>query len=290
MYFESYQHAGRECCDGGLRENNPVQTAFNESREIWDANTPLDLILSIGSGKATKTQPRLSSTGVIPDWMKGLYETFMEAMNGETIWKDFLRNTASADKDVVIRARRLNVDLGHGPEPPLDAVERIDELQNLAHDYTFPVSYRSVVEPRPRNDLQEISLILKGSLFVFEITRRSKAEYGAITTLEGNICCRLQPGHDSLRLLLGHTLGFRIQAHQGGEIKPLTSASRTTTRPFSYPVFVQHETAAYSIPVTIEVCLHVESGEDYYVPISGFPCTIEVSSSNSSSSITAITR
>src|ERR1700733_10265061 len=83
MYFEPTSHEGNECRDGGLKENNPVQIAVNESKTIWGNKTNFDLVLSVGAGQAQDPQKRPSSNFILPSCLTDLFNILISTMNGE---------------------------------------------------------------------------------------------------------------------------------------------------------------------------------------------------------------
>ena len=108
IYFESYRSpaAGVECRDGGLTQNNPVQIAVDESKDIWGENVPFDVILSIGSGEAKKAPTTPSLGHMLPKWINELLQTQLATMNGQLAWKEFSARRRQAYSDPVKASQR----------------------------------------------------------------------------------------------------------------------------------------------------------------------------------------
>ncbi|KAF9762619.1 hypothetical protein IL306_003360, partial [Fusarium sp. DS 682] len=228
MYFEHISHAGHECRDGGLKENNPIQVALNESRKIWeDAN--YDVILSVGSGHARYPAAEPVSTAIIPKWLAHLFSTLVSTMNGEDAWDRFLR---SQDKRIRDRASRLNLRFDGSTEHALDDTNAIASMEAAAKKTTFyervSVSPFSATSGIVEGDaLQCMADKLRASLYFFELASITK--HGAVTVIHGWICCRLMPDEQGFKELLAYTSKFIVrgkvyEVKQVPEDKPLRLA------------------------------------------------------------------
>jgi hypothetical protein len=273
MYFDACNPpgVGAQCLDGGLQANNPIQLALKESRKLWGEETPLDIILSIGTGKAKEAQSGPSILWVIPRWVRNLFQNFLETMNGEKIWQDFWKNAPSIIKD---RARRLNPELNGDKEPGLDDVEQISPLANLAREYEFLSSekyekdtIRRMVANPTSDSIQEIALCLRASLFYLNLEQIRYSNQDRVTIFIGTIHCRLDANSDSFQQLVAKTMGFKV----GNCFKP--TENMDTREPFRVAVNIQMDSMALDEIVDIEVKFE----EGILVPIAGFPCKMAVS-------------
>jgi len=270
MYFDSYRSAdaGEECRDGGLRENNPVQIAVDESKVVWGEKVPFDLILSVGSGLAEKPQQAPWSGGIVPDWIYEMLQTLLATMNGEEAWKRFIR---SAEHGVRARSHRLNVRFKGGQEPALDDTQQIDKMQREAEDYSFPASQLQfaslpLIEPPVVDGLQGIALRLRASLYFFHLKSISFSENRAAAIIKGSICCRLGPESDALRVLLEGTVSFRVK----GRVVDIPQNAHQN--PLRLEACFQQELSHDTEPLRIDA--KFTSGN--FVTISGFPSTLKV--------------
>jgi hypothetical protein len=268
---------GRSCYDGGLQENNPIHIAVSEGKRVWGSSVPFDLVLSIGSGEASTSPDIPSVWRLVPAWVATLYDTFMTRMNGQERWKDYLQVT---EKSVISRSRRLNVKFADKIEPELDAIEKIDNMQEEARHYKFPAplayySNEPLIKPYPNDVLREVALRLRASLFFFELQSMSYSKDNHVTAIRGVIYCRLRTGTKALDLLLAKTKGFQIMGERGS-YKQLESSDHQ--KPFKFEVELQQPSQKDSDPLRLEVkFLETEKERlEYTVAISGFPCTLSV--------------
>ncbi|KAF3187834.1 hypothetical protein TWF225_004058 [Orbilia oligospora] len=130
LYFEPMVISGMEFRDGGLTANNPVQLALGEVEFLWSKTRP-DLVLSIGSGKAST--PQLEPVGLrnMDERLTELMILWLRTMNGEQYWDElcaFNRN----DPDTLARCNRLSVSWDFGHETAFDEVDRIVPMEHFA--------------------------------------------------------------------------------------------------------------------------------------------------------------
>ena len=235
-YFEPYHHGAtnRTYIDGALRRNNPCQTLIEEGKAIWDPKTPVDIILSLGTGletdkegrKQTKDKRRRIIKKIVPN---GLQEKVAVGINmiQSTLdcnqqWEDFVSQRSPETKNV---CHRLNIGLQARP-PNLDDVDSIQRLSNEAANYLAPAG-ESFWEPGRYMDtdysfaqahLHVIARRLLAGLFYFEQNLRQ--DDGIV---HGYLFCRLSPDSaDSLKQLVHAGLSFRVQHHDKARGKPST--------------------------------------------------------------------
>lgn len=273
MYFTSYSAplVGAECRDGGLQNVNPVQLAANESRRIWGKTTEIDLLLSIGTG-CSDIKPNPPSTWkLIPDWVQPLFANFMENLNGESIYHEFL---SSADESLRSRTRRLNIKYLDPREPALDEVQMLDSIQSEAALYDFGVKPNGLTGASQilgDNKITDVALRLQACLFFYQPSSVSE-NLNEVYTVNGAIYCRLHAGTNALKTLLARIGGFHFN---GQELKIPSSAHdavRDENKPFKLSHSFTHSAAEEAEQVHIEAIF----SKEICAPISGFPCTVLV--------------
>ncbi|KAK0731946.1 acyl transferase/acyl hydrolase/lysophospholipase, partial [Lasiosphaeris hirsuta] len=224
MYFEHVSHAGRECRDGGLKENNPTQVALNEARKIPNCSTrPLDLILSIGSGFADKPAEAPNHLGLstlIPEWLYNLFATLISTMNGEEAWQKFHDNHKGHIQE---RSSRLNVKIAGPEEPSFDDRSQIPKMEDEARRYNFAGTVPNtptspILGPAPACMIQCAADRLRASLFFFELDKVT--QHDRVSHVEGHIFCRLRPGEKGFRELLDRVRHFVVHGKKEPVVVP----------------------------------------------------------------------
>ncbi|KAG5758333.1 hypothetical protein H9Q72_013528 [Fusarium xylarioides] len=262
MYFEHVSHAGHECRDGGLKENNPIQVALNESRKIWEEPT-YDVFLSLGSGQARYPATEPVSTAIIPKWLAHLFSTLVSTMNGEDAWDKF---RCSQDGRIIERASRFNLRFDGSTEPALDDVNAITSMEAAAKKATFyerpsrsPFSATSGIIQE--DALHHMADRLRASLYFFDLGSITK--HGTVTVIHGWICCRLMPNDQGFKELLSRTLRFLVR----GKVYEFKRVP--IDQPLRLAVEFQHQ-HLYE-PIRIDV----NFGATHSTTISGFPMTLK---------------
>lgn len=263
MYFEHVSHAGYECRDGGLKENNPIQMALNESRKIWEDPT-FDVILSVGSGQAKFPQTEPSSFHSIPKWLRRLFSILVSTMNGEDAWTRF---RDSQDMRIQERSARLNIKLEGTTEPEIDDTKAIPSMETAAKEYYFHEK-PSTSPFSPTFGTVQVDAIqcladrLRASLYFFELT--SITRHGTVAVIHGWIGCRLLPSDKGFTELLGRTSHFMVRGNM------YAAPKLPTDMPMRVEVKFQHQNP--DEPIRIDA----NYGLTHYVTISGFPMTLNV--------------
>lgn len=270
MYFEPFTYDGTQCRDGGLKANNPLQIAVNESKAIWGEGVPYDLILSVGSGSAPNPPKEPSSSIIIPSWLTSLFATLMTTMNGQQAWRQFSKN---ADPRLLNRTARLNVEFQTPHEPPLDDTSSIDWMESHASRYRFP---RQLLDDphdafRPTHSgKSETSVIdnladrLRASLYFVELG--SVTEKKDVFIIKGWICCRIGPERKAFQNLLNATTSFKQASGS------LTLERVWRHKPLKLEITIQQPASHHLDPIRLDVSFGQE-----FVTISGFPATLDVS-------------
>jgi hypothetical protein len=136
MFFKPYANgqAGVICRDGGLKQNNRVETAYSEAKAIWGNDSTFDMILSVGTGQARLAPVRPASAGITKGWLVSLFDHFMTTFNKEVAWSSFYKLVPELVK---AQARRLNLRFDTIHEPALDNVNIIAALKVKAKEFSF---------------------------------------------------------------------------------------------------------------------------------------------------------
>jgi hypothetical protein len=269
MFFEPFSPGiGEICRDGGLCANNPVQIAVNENAYINNENKALDLVLSIGSGQANKPQSTPVNHNCLPDWLSSLFKTFLETMNGERAWRTFLDNSSG---DTRARARRLNPFFERNDEIPFDEINKVKDLSELGRSAKFQSHSKRGTRPllrQPISDsLWEVALSLRASLFFFQVQDIRWNEDHRLTAFIGAIYCRLDANTGPFRQLLSKTSGFKVMD------KMKTLEALNGEEPFKLDITIHTDSTKLNELIYVEVSFQ----SDGLAPISGFPCSMNVS-------------
>ncbi|EPS43509.1 hypothetical protein H072_2495 [Dactylellina haptotyla CBS 200.50] len=265
-YFDPVSHEGSTCQDGGLNVNNPVQLAYQESQVIWGDNTRHDLILSLGSGKASHPQPEPTSTWLVPAPLLDLWKSFLSTMSGEDGWNTFFESQTS---NVKARCKRLNVKLPGEYEPAMDAVGEIENMEAIARNYNEPYTkslltpYEPILGNCTENKLEIIADIMRAGQYFFQLeSLKYPSSDNKNFVIGGRLRCLLGLTEiKNLKKLLARTSHFRI--NQAFDLKIPTSVDTLTG--FNLPINFEHEDP--KSPVRIDVSF----GGTYQTAISGFP-------------------
>jgi len=249
MFFEPTSHEGNECRDGGLKENNPVQIAVNESKTIWGDKTNFDLVLSVGAGQAQDPQKRPSSNLILPLWLTDLFNILISTMNGEEAWR---RYKECQDTRIADRSSRLNVRFQDHYEPSLDDIGSIPMMESVAEKFKF-------LERASRSSFCP----LRASMYFFQLASINQHE--DVSVIRGWICCRLGPGESGFNALLNRTAGFDIKGKFHKALRPAKGAS------MRFEITFQQQFLDDAIRIDVNF------GSSHSVAISGFPMTLRVS-------------
>lgn len=281
MYFEPQTCDGAICRDGGLRENNPIQLALNEARDIWGSNTTFDAILSLGSGYADKPQPEPWTLG--EHWLQELFKTLFATMNGNAAWEKF---KDSASKDLLERVNRLNIRFPDTTEPDLDDVKRIKWMEELAstyelHEQASLGDFAPVSGNISSSTVEVLTARFKAALYFFDL--KSITQQEGVAVIKGWICCRILPNEASFEQLVKNTRHFNVKG------KEFSIPCFRQGEYFRLEVLFQHQISQDTEPIRIDVKFNrrpyasrhqssedITYGHDFLASISGFPITLKV--------------
>ena len=270
LYFQPESHSGYECRDGGLKHNNPVELGVNECKQIWHPDVGFDVILSIGSGRAQKPQPKPASWKLIPDWLADLFNTLMSTMDGEEAWERFLQNQ---EPRTTSKASRLNVEFASTEAPALDDTSQVDSMEDLARTFEFreprvgaDESFTPILGRCESTLLDQLADRLRASMYFFQLESIRKLE--DIYSVTGWIGCQIEPVDRAYSTLLQHTKSFQVKE-----------------KPYYLPIN-WHTMAGPGLRIPIEfnqqnvdaaIRIDVSFGAAHSVSISGFPLPLRVS-------------
>ncbi|TGJ70891.1 hypothetical protein EYR41_002905 [Orbilia oligospora] len=273
LYFEPMVIGGMEFRDGGLTANNPVQLALEEATFLWGETRP-DLVLSIGSGKASTPQPEPVGLGNMDEKLAELMIPWLRTMNGEQHWDEFCAFNRN-DPDTLARCNRLSVSWYVGHEPAFDEVDWIEPMEYFAQTYDEEyIKSDSLYEPVSgdcRSGIIKVQAdILRASQYFFQVTRIFKGEDKKFF-IHGRLKCRLELSDgDPFYSLLKFTNYFTINGLKVVDVDESIDAIRRNQF-FDMPVRFEH--SSVSGPIRIDVNF---KGDPYLVAISGFPMDIQV--------------
>jgi hypothetical protein len=269
MYFEPFNNgtAGVTCRDGGLRQNNPLEVAFNEAKAIWGDDVTFDNILSVGTGCAAYPPNRPSSNFIIPNWLTSLFNSFMTTFNGQLAWESFYK---MVEAPVKLRSKRLNLHFQSPREPALDDVGEVYSMKNEASSYSFrrDDSLPTVVHPPPKDAIIDVATQLRATLFYFHPSSIEFNSNRSVAVVNGAMYCRVETDSVAFRELHALTKGFSIP----GNLVPLPKYERCKSKKFLVPVTFQHDVRGGGA----QVDLRVKFADGYCAPISGFPVAFQV--------------
>lgn len=163
--------------DGALTHNNPINIAAWESRRLWPEKGHPDFTVSLGTGrpKGIKTYLLGPHSPVKEKFYSRLVTTFMNHLDPEKIWLDFI---TSVPKEFKSRYIRINVPLD-GKYFRLDNLEAFRDLESQA---------KAFITTNP--ELERIVPAICASSFYFELDSMPRFiddEYHCC----GHIYCRL---------------------------------------------------------------------------------------------------
>lgn len=262
MYFEHAFFNGSDCWDGGLLENNPVQLAVNQAKTIWGDDVYFDIILSLGCGWANNHQGSPWEWGYLPEWICDIFKTFLQTMDGRLQWDAYLRNVSIKLRQ---RSHRLNVSFDKKPQPALDDVARVPEMERLAESQPFPFDHADpgIKEHFSRDAIAVYADRLFGSLYFFEMTSLTKQE--DVSIIHEWICCRHPPQGETYKTLMNRTICFFIN----GKKEQFNNRPQEGER-LKLPVSFTEQDGDRSIRIDVQFDIDVK------VAISGFPTTLSV--------------
>ena len=266
-YFKPYHHraTNRTYIDGALRRNNPCQTLIEEGYAIWDPRTPVDIILSLGTGletdmkgaKQTKEKRRRIIRKIVPNSLQEKVAVginmIQSTLDCNQQWEDFVSQRSPETKNV---CHRLNIGLQARP-PNLDDVDSMQRLRSEAENYLARDDesflergrYMDPNYPSAQAHLHAIARRLLAGLFYFEqIVRQDDG------IVHGYLFCRLSPDSaDSLKQLVNAGLSFRVQHHDKARGKPTARIDvafnpETLQSPISFKIVAENPVIQMSMP------------------------------------------
>lgn len=209
MYFEPFHLTDMVCIDGGVSQNNPLESAYLEVKKIWGEHVVFDSLLSIGTGHAKRPAKHPDSDSISDDWLKAAIENFMASMDGETAWSKFCEGL---NKDMKGKAKHLNIRFKDPIEPALDDTTAVSSMALEAEDFPFnhtpnlPTSITGLTDAH--DALQEAAAQIRASLFYFHPSSVTIDKGKTVATIKGVIYCRLDTDELAFAELHSWTLRF----------------------------------------------------------------------------------
>jgi len=188
-YFKPYRVDRRngtmkDFIDGGLKLNNPVFAAYNESKRICQAQSSdvIDIILSIGCGRNSVAEQISTSSLVrqkekVSRWhtmLKLVMYQFEVNTATEKVWTDFKAQQAIPSWQNQ-RFCRISPDLGYGP-PLLDALAEMPKLE---------ITTQKLLEKDLLGAVQYIADMLIASCFYFQRATQQWSESDELINCPG---------------------------------------------------------------------------------------------------------
>ena len=164
-YIKAFEWHGNMLLDGAFQLNCSADCAYSEAKSIWP-NKRRDILLSLGTGKATRPKP--------PS-----YHSYVHLANGvagrivdaEGAWEKFI--TTNEQKDRMFRLNPIYDGVGF----EVDDFQKLDEIETQAEEWMNDVSQNG--------QLSDICDRLIAALFFFRMILADDGVRG------GEILCRL---------------------------------------------------------------------------------------------------
>ena len=162
--------------DGGLRNNNPINIALAESKEIWPGVRP-DVVLSLGTGTEEPLSPAIPLfRNVFKDgFLLRLSRSLIHSLNGEGPWRELMNRL---DNDQKAAFFRMNIALPHGSNIRLDDAAQMTLLKDSVQN-----------QSNLRKDQEFTVISLLSSTFYFELDGMP-VFYNDLYYCSGTVRCR----------------------------------------------------------------------------------------------------
>jgi hypothetical protein len=275
--------------DGATVRNNPVRLAYDEQKRIWPRSaSPPDIIISIGTGIHVDREGRVKKSrserleGVkkmLPGGIRKKVEAGLDMVSAtldcHREWVDF---KAATQGRLQQNCHRLDVGLTSKP-PPLDSVEKMQDLWWDCRDYLSRESYSSRgLPPTPYMDsnyasahehIKVVARRLLASLFYLEHVLPEDLKGDKYKSV---IHCRLTPQSEGAISLIAQKPQFRLRqldSNRNEVINPIEFSNPTNNfdeRTLSAPV--QFNVSDGKFKKFVEV--QYRRRESKWEPIGGF--------------------
>ncbi|OTA77343.1 hypothetical protein M434DRAFT_402358 [Hypoxylon sp. CO27-5] len=302
-YFKPFRktETGNQYIDGGLRQACPVWVAHQEMNLIWSdvANSPPDIVLSVGAGCIVRNEDRLrgdrSSLGIdsssktttpsaklvgkSSSKLAEAMDNLADYQKRSRTWDQFMARRSSSNlletAEDTSRYIRISPELNIRA-PRFDDIQRLDEVEREAEE----VLQQNIAE------IKEVAHRLVASAFFFEKDGSVKQTPSGYTC-KGSIFCRFRNSSDNMKGL-GAFLKLSLKGSfepyflveddmPGSAAQQLVLTEATIRNMYQQGYFdmgpIRIDATKEHTAIKITLCLQVSpyiSGETA-LPISGFP-------------------
>ncbi|KAF3126113.1 hypothetical protein TWF703_010574 [Orbilia oligospora] len=283
VYFSRYVRSGPSqdfYIDGGVKNNNPINWALNEAKQIWPElkdSKRTDILLSLGTGKFENYTLWEPSFVFNRSWVRDIIQAFLQNLNGEVVWEEFKQDKGAEKYDAKTH-HRLNANLPI-KRCKLDDVRQLKVLQEETERYFDPMTPKSGYRY-----LHSVAHRLLAKLFFFQATSRPRHDKGKGATLlhlPGVIRCRLNNHSTEVKTLVTKIAYF----FSSNQDSLLDAVNENNKLPFNQDTVrrvrghdaifeVNHIITTSNIKSWQAVYIRFNDDKEYY-PISGFPCRMD---------------
>ncbi|KAF3171566.1 hypothetical protein TWF751_006295 [Orbilia oligospora] len=283
VYFSRYVRSGPSqdfYIDGGVKNNNPINWALNEAKQIWPElkdSKRTDILLSLGTGKFENYTLWEPSFVFNRSWVRDIIQAFLQNLNGEVVWEEFKQDKGAEKYDTKTH-HRLNANLPI-KRCKLDDVRQLKVLQEETERYFDPMTPKGGYRY-----LNSVAHRLLAKLFFFQATSRPRHDKGkgaSLLHLPGVIRCRLDNHSTEVKTLVTK-IAYFFSSNQDSLLDAVNENNKlpfnqdTVRRVRGYDAIfeVNHIITTSNIKSWQAVYIRFNDDKEYY-PISGFPCRMD---------------
>ncbi|KAK6355689.1 hypothetical protein TWF718_000082 [Orbilia javanica] len=283
VYFSRYVRSGPSqdfYIDGGVKNNNPINWAINEAKQLWpelQETQRTDILISLGTGKFENYTLWEPSFVFNRSWVRDIIQSFLQNLNGEVAWEEF-KQDKGAEKYDPRTHHRLNANLPI-KRCKLDDVRQLKLLREETERYLGDMTSKG-----GSRYMHSVAHRLLAKLFFFQPTSRSRCDQGkgaSLTHLPGVIRCRLDNHSTEVKTLVTKIAYF----FSSNQDSLSDSVNENNKLPFNQDTVrrVRGHDAIFEVNHIITTpntkswqAVYVRFNDDReYYPISGFPCRMD---------------
>ncbi|KAK6500456.1 hypothetical protein TWF481_010799 [Arthrobotrys musiformis] len=283
VYFSRYVKPGPSqdfYIDGGVKNNNPINWAINEAKQLWPRmkeTQRTDILISLGTGKFENYMLWEPSFVFNRSWVKDIVQAFLQNLNGEAVWEDFKQGKGAEKYDPKTH-HRLNATLPI-KKCKLDDVRQMKLLREETERYLDPGNPKGGYQY-----LHSVAHRLLAKLFFFHPTSRARHDKGkgaSLWHLPGVIRCRLDNHSTEVKTLVPK-IAYFFSSNQDSlsdevnENNKLHFTQDTVRRVRGHDAVFEVDHIITTSNVKSWQAVYVRFNDDpQYYPISGFPCQLD---------------